>query len=73
MRHRSTHTLAELEISPQAFDEIAGLLRAADYGHVFLEDGRLLDMTGIGLTRGTAPPSARLSRDSGNAVLEGPL
>jgi len=51
MRHRATHTVAELEISPQAFDEIAGLLRAADYGHVFLEDGRLLDMTGIGLTR----------------------
>jgi hypothetical protein len=53
---RTTHTLATLEISAAAYDEIASKLRAAGYDHVFV-DG-LVDMKGIGLERGPiAAPS----------------
>lgn len=47
---RQTHTVAELPLSPSAYDEIAAALRAAGYDHVFLEDG-LIDMSGIGVTK----------------------
>lgn len=47
---RSTYTVAELEISAGAYDEIAGLLRAAKYDHAFMPSG-MVDMHGIGLTR----------------------
>lgn len=46
---KSTHTVATLNVSKVAFDEIADLLRDAGYSHVFL-DGNVIDMTGIGLT-----------------------
>jgi len=46
---RQTHTVAELAISADAYDEIARLLTDAGYDHVFY-DG-VMDMTGIGLTR----------------------
>lgn len=53
-----THTFAELEVSPAAYDEIRGLLEAAGYQHAFL-DGGAIDMHGIGLVRGeAAPPEA---------------
>lgn len=45
---KSTHTIATLEVSQAAHDEICIALEAAGYQHAFLEDG-LLDMTGIGL------------------------
>jgi hypothetical protein len=50
-----SYTFAELEISAAAYDEIAARLRAADYGHVFL-DGGLMDMHGIALSRAKDKP-----------------
>jgi hypothetical protein len=50
---RSTHTYVELEISQSAFDEIAQKLKAADYGHAFM-DARTIDMHGIAVTQGPA-------------------
>lgn len=52
---RGTYSFAELEVSAEAFDEIAGLLQAAGYD--VMVNGAI-DMHGIGLTRG-APRSAR--------------
>ncbi len=52
---RTTHTVAELEVSPAAYDEVAGKLRAARYDHC-LDDG-VIDMGGIGLTRGPERPA----------------
>lgn len=49
---RASHTLATLEVSLTTFNEIKGLLENAGYDHVFLEGGKMMDMTGIGL----APP-----------------
>jgi hypothetical protein len=43
-----THTLAKLELSKAAYDEIATKLIDAGYQHAFLEDG-LIDMDGIGV------------------------
>jgi len=45
-----TYTIAELPISQAAYDEIAGKIKAAGYGHVFSPSG-LMDMHGIGLSR----------------------
>lgn len=55
MEKRVTHTYAELEISPAAYDEIAKALRAAGYDHVFHgpPDAGVIDMNGIGLLRQT--------------------
>jgi hypothetical protein len=47
-RLTSTHTVAVLELSKAAYDEIAEKLLAAEYDHVFDADG-LIDMTGIGV------------------------
>lgn len=46
-RPRTTHTYVELAVSRATFDEIAGALRAADYGHAFIGDA--IDMHGIAL------------------------
>lgn len=46
-----THTVVELEISAAAYDEIRGKLAAAGYQHAFDDEG-MIDMTGIGVTRG---------------------
>lgn len=54
-----THTYAELEISAAAYDEIAAKLRAADYGHVFIESSRgewVINMHGIGLSKAPGRP-----------------
>lgn len=50
---RSTHTVAELQVSGATYDEIAKKLRDAEYDHVFGmgNDAGLIDMSGIGLTR----------------------
>lgn len=45
---RSTHTFSELAISKQAWEEIATKLRAAEYGHAFVDENTI-DMHGIGL------------------------
>jgi hypothetical protein len=45
-----THSFAELELSPAAYDEIAGKLREAGYDHAFCENGTI-DMHGLGITR----------------------
>jgi hypothetical protein len=50
MHLRTTHTYVELELSPAAYDEIAGKLKAADYGHAFMDDGAI-DMHGLAVTR----------------------
>lgn len=43
-----THTLALMELSDDAYNEILGALQSADYSHCILEDGTL-DMSGIGV------------------------
>lgn len=47
MKH--THTVAELAVSPDVWNEIADKLTLAGYDHAFLDNGKLIDMTGIGL------------------------
>lgn len=42
---RTTHTYAVLEITFEAWEEIADKLRAAGYDHAF--DGDVIDMHGI--------------------------
>ncbi len=44
-----THTYATLEISAQAFDEIARKLKDAGYDTAFDDRGTLIDMHGIAL------------------------
>ncbi len=49
---RQTHTFVTLEVSQAAYREIEAKLRAADYGHCFIErnDGStVIDMAGIAL------------------------
>lgn len=52
---RVTHTVAEMELSATAYNEIAEKLREAGYDHVFDENG-MIDMHGIGLIRSPGPP-----------------
>lgn len=66
--HKETHTYATLEVSGAAYDEIANKLKAADYGHAFMDDGAI-DMHGIGITRGSAQASAAVTMTE-DAVLE---
>lgn len=50
-----SRTMAELKISPKAFDEIKEKLIKAGYSHATYprgSDGEGLDMHGIGLVRG---------------------
>lgn len=58
---RQTHTVALLELSEAAYQEIRGKLEAAGYQHAFGEtDGiPFVDMSGIGVTasKDPAPPS----------------
>lgn len=51
-RGRITHTFAELEISREAYNEIYALLANAGYHHAFVDGDRVIDMHGIGLTKG---------------------
>lgn len=48
---RQTHTLAILELSPMAYEEIARKLNEAGYSHAFddRDDKVTIDMTGIGV------------------------
>lgn len=46
---RQTHTIAEMEVSQQTYDEIKKKFEEAGYDHVFMPDGTM-DMTGIGIT-----------------------
>jgi hypothetical protein len=50
-----THTVATLEVSRGAFEEISQLLREAEYDHAF--DSGVIDMTGIGLVAAEHPPA----------------
>ena len=52
MSRNVTHTFAELELSPAAYDEIAAKLREAGW----FVDGGAIDMHGIGVTRSAPPP-----------------
>ena len=49
-----SYSLATLDISRAAYDEIAAKLRAAGYEHVFTVEG-LINMICIGLTATPAP------------------
>jgi hypothetical protein len=51
---RQTHTYAELELSPAAYEEISRKLREAGYDHAFMDDGAI-DMHGIGVTKASEP------------------
>ena len=47
-----TYTYAVMHVSRAVYDEVAGKLREAGYGHAFhedREDGTVLDMNGIAL------------------------
>lgn len=50
MTLRQTHTFVVLELSAQAYNEIAEKLRAAGYTHAFDEKAQLIDMHGIAVT-----------------------
>lgn len=50
MTLRQTHTFAVLELSAQAYNEIAEKLRAAGYHHAFDMKAQLIDMHGIAVT-----------------------
>lgn len=52
---RQTHTFAKLPVSAAAFDEIAGKLREAEYGHCFVDD--VIDMHGIALQKDESVPA----------------
>lgn len=60
-----THTFATLEVSAEAYDEIAGKLREAGYDHAFVTGA--IDMHGIGITRGkeAAPTTGWICRECG--------
>ena len=45
-----TYTYALLEVSEDAFNEIAEKLKAEGYGHAFNDYGRVIDMHGLALT-----------------------
>ena len=45
-----THTFATLQVSADAYDEIARRLKGAQYHHAFVDD--VIDMHGLGLVRG---------------------
>jgi hypothetical protein len=47
---RPTYTIATLELSPAAFDEIAGKLKVVGYAHAFMPGGSI-DMTGLAVSR----------------------
>lgn len=49
-----THSLARLEISPAAYEEIKALFVKAGYDHVFLSDG-MMNMNGIGIVPKSEP------------------
>ena len=55
-RMRSTHTVATLEVSHAAYDEIRIRLEKEGYGHTIQHDGTI-DLTGIGLVRFETNPS----------------
>lgn len=57
---RSTHTIAELDVTASTYDEIHRLLTDAGYTHAF-RDG-VIDMTGIGLTRAPNVSIATITR-----------
>lgn len=47
---RSTHTYVEMELSQDAYDEIAKNMRETGYDHAFGKDGTI-DMHGLAVTR----------------------
>ncbi len=63
MMPKTTHTLAELELSQFAYDEIARKLREAGYEHAFGigNDEGLIDMSGIGVVRASDPKLDKVS------------
>lgn len=67
MRH--THTIASLEVSRAAYEEIANKLVAAGYSHA-IHDG-IVDMHGIGLT--VSPNSEPVLRITGSELRPGVL
>lgn len=55
-RVRTTHTHVEMQLSPAAYDEIAGKMREAEYDHAFVHENGVdehaaIDMQGIAVTR----------------------
>jgi hypothetical protein len=46
---KQTHTFSILSVTRRTWDEIAGLLRAADYDHAFSDINEVIDMNGIAL------------------------
>ena len=58
-----SRTYATLEVSAEAYDEIAGKLMAAGYGHAFIigepqNEHPVIDMHGIALVRASKDPVA---------------
>jgi hypothetical protein len=63
-----TSTYARMEISSEAFDEIASLLRKAGYAYAITDVG--LDVRGICLTRADPFAVVRAARAAGPDELE---
>lgn len=49
-----TYTVATMEVSASAYEEISAKLRAAGYDHAFDEEG-MIDMTHVGLVKASEP------------------
>jgi len=70
MATNAVHTIAELELSQAAYDEIERKLLEAGYDHVFVAGpGSAIDMAGIVVTREPQKPEIeglRLLREAGS-------
>jgi hypothetical protein len=56
------HTLAMMELSASAWEEIARKMHDAGYDHVFSGDG-MIDMNGIAVVKTKPEPSQSVIRD----------
>lgn len=68
MPHRSTHTVATLELSAPSYIEIEEKLRGAGYEHTIDGDG-MIDLTGIGVVKHNEQLIGRFTSIRENRVL----
>jgi hypothetical protein len=68
---RTTHTLAVLEVSAEAFAEIKAKLEAAGYEHAIDMREGTIDMTGIALGCEPSDPDGPVSPNEAAGALDG--